>query len=1483
MNFKRSSGHGNNPYLTVTTSTGNDMNSDTNNTSTTTSNDDDDGIGGESLTSSQADNVNINPRAKATTEANDVLNTMAYQNGRIENFNLLGVVTSPRMLLAANMSSHNHNNTSTGAGAGAASSDTSSAGTGSFMDYIISSPTASNANTNTNTNTSTLSSVTGSISKELESLNSTIYSYSRNYLAHANATTNYYASAMIHGTSNDSNNHRLLSSDPLDFENELLQSMMLNGDVENKIRSMEELPKDLVDLDLTSVEGYLRKCGGLANSFEDYLKQLKLSRKHGNQYRVDGLDEDDYNYDEEDNDEDLEENAELINDYLNSYGKSHTSDDYYQHAEEDPISSVPEIFSSPFFDLTDPKTFESLLVLDDNAVTDDDDGDDDGNQFGSGEDDDHEPIIKLSKPEKLTQYLDTIELGLLNQVRSKSDSFFRETNRFSYLKSLVADLVDEVKSLRSNLEIVKERSVIEVELIPIMDRRRKSIQVLGMILDQITEVVNVKSSVAGLIASGDFLGAVEAIHKARSLLTNSHNHHHIDGDGENGQQQQQQRCFPLGKVVALHKINDQLAQYENLVVRDLSNDLVELFLSWNISSNSITSITGGTSSSSSNSNNTITLSFVKDSNSFLTTSTNGINTNAEQQRIKVKHTIMALKKCKKISTMADIYREKLSETIRVTIRTIVNECAFDAANTSSAAVAATKKNKNSTATATIVSIPDKNGVDESLTTKTSITEGVTSMTFEQFMDCLDMIFEQSLSLLTSAAAVNKFCLEEGISLKDDNEDNDYNNDHNSNVAHGDKTQGSNGESRPSSNTNASSSAMTNAAAGTTKPSALSAASDLSHKSISELLRIRKDAHSLITFEDMRRLWDSCLAFTLQVEKVSAQKAYGLRSTLLAQAKAFVERKHEANMASLVAALDGERWNQCDVSAERQAVLDRLCSGRAVLSSFRDKGVLRSTSTTDASPVATVEGKRYRVVWSSLLLIESIMSNVACAAHFQTLATNVVGKVSELLRLFNSRATQLVLGAGAIHSAARLKSINAKHLALVTQCVGIVLGILPHIRAALMAQLPSKQHALLVDLDNIKKEYTEHHDKILSKFVSIIGGIVEHGLISRIAKTDFDERSILPYVNVGDGSVGDIDASTSCCRFIDGVITNTRKMHQVLVALLPSEDLMDVFSRIFSYLDSKIPKILIEADADEKVQFQFPVSIEGKRRVVMEVNIMAVTMNNLSDVRAWDFGAMKFLERKLEIPSDNKVVETNPIDEEKEDNLDNISGHDDNDTHNNCEVNEKENQLVADLNGVESLEEADMTLPGTRREIAEFEPKDNKSTEGKLNGVDNKISTNSEFVEESDQCDTNVMLAVDVSSQQQGEVDDRLKELSNSSNQVSEPLHDSVTSVNGTGDEETSEQMECPKKSSSEDTYENINGHEEAGDPISLISQTRSSNSINDDVVKSLSSSSLDEDRPDDKFSSSSKSLRIEATKPSDIRNPTPSPSGAALSDYIRTS
>lgn len=304
----------------------------------------------------------------------------------------------------------------------------------------------------------------------------------------------------------------------------------------------------------------------------------------------------------------------------------------------------------------------------------------------------------------------------------------------------------------------------------------------------------------------------------------------------------------------------------------------------------------------------------------------------------------------------------------------------------------------------------------------------------------------------------------------------------------------------------------------------------------------------------------------------------------------------------------------------------------------------TSASEEKKPIAEVEGVEYKVVWSCLLLVEMTMTNLSAAGHFKILATNAVTKVAELLRLFNTRTTSLVLGAGAIHSAARLKSINAKHLSMVIQCLGMMTALLPHIRAALMSQLPHKQHALLNDLDKIKKDYVDHSEKVLNKFVTIIGGIVEHGLAPRIAGTDFDARA---------KELSSETDEISCCVFLDGVSTNTKKMHQVLNAMLPPDHLQDVFSRIFAYVDQKVPTLIIAACTTSQKpngspSFRLPSSDDGKRRLILEVESMTEKLNGLKGVLPWDFTCTNVLERKLDyvLKKESGNADPDPTDDGK---------------------------------------------------------------------------------------------------------------------------------------------------------------------------------------------------------------------------------------------
>eukprot|EP00804_Cyclotella_cryptica_P006867 CCRYP_010965-RA/>CCRYP_010965-RA protein AED:0.07 eAED:0.07 QI:0/0/0/1/1/1/4/0/1501 len=1012
----------------------------------------------------------------------------------------------------------------------------------------------------------------------------------------------------------------------------------------------ERLPEEIEGLDLGSVEEYLRRCGMLGMRFEDRgggFRLLREKMKKRNENRGQMVD------DESGMESTMATTAALAT--TTTTAAFHDQDTISDVANA--IEAVPEIFFSPYFDLTDPICFEKLLVVSDEEVAEIRAKEAKlhalaeqkvreaeevakemprmewwhrdlrpGNlrlklrmenhpthEVASGASltkDAHRTntptdgnVITLRKPETFTSHLDAIELALLDQVRSKSDSFFRETNRFSELQHLVTASVDEVRNLRTDLQSLRERCVTNVELVPIMDDSRRDLRAILRVLEAAEDVVNCKASIASLMSAGDHLGAVEAIRLARSLLAappigeddTTSNDDDLEKDDvstsnddvdANGHPPQHKLC--LGKLKALSKVGEQLNEYEKLVVRNLTDELVDTFLSWGSSQNSGGDDTGNTFDYRSPPR--VALSF--------------------DRRSKIRGVVQSLRLCGQLSGAGVAYQKRLCELISVTVKAIVTECVADAATAAGSGAA-----------------------DQGALAKGTMA-GVASMSLEQFLDCINMLFEQVLGLLWGAVAVNKFCIEEGIILNDKSQ-----------AVDAKASASSSAENAQPSGDNAQHTPSATAAS-------LAAAADLAEKSVSELLRLRREAHSLVSFDGMRQLWDTSLTFTLQLERFSGRKAYGLRSTLLSQAKSFVERKHEANMSTLVAALDSERWVQCNVSAERQAALNRLCSGRAAFTS-RNATLRNVDNLVSPSPAGTgrdkmadaeVEGVRYKVVWSCLLLLEMVMDDVACAAHFQTLATNVVGKVAELFRLFNTRSTQLVLGAGAIHSAARLKSINAKHLSIVTQCLALVLAILPHVRAALMAQLPVKQHALLSDLDKIKQDYSEHNEKILGKLVSIIGGIVEHSLAAKIPQTDFDTMaSTIPQTSK------DGEDSIECSPFIDSVVSNTKKMHQVLNVMLPPELLRDVFSRIFAYLDHKVPSLYKELASENKEpnaackpKFSMPTTDNGKRRMINEVEYMATTLNRLTGVQPWHFTATKVLAQELDIEEEESVLL--PLDE-----------------------------------------------------------------------------------------------------------------------------------------------------------------------------------------------------------------------------------------------
>lgn len=273
-------------------------------------------------------------------------------------------------------------------------------------------------------------------------------------------------------------------------------------------------------------------------------------------------------------------------------------------------------------------------------------------------------------------------------------------------------------------------------------------------------------------------------------------------------------------------------------------------------------------------------------------------------------------------------------------------------------------------------------------------------------------------------------------------------------------------------------------------------------------------------------------FIVDTEQICGRKSTSLLGALQSQANKFVNRFHEERRTKLSLLLDNERWKQADVPAEFQDLVDSIADGKIALP---DK---KPAAAEDRKPadVLVVEGHQYAVVGTVLLLIRIILEYCQCVDNIPSVTTDMLTRLTDLLKYFNSRSCQLVLGAGALQVVG-LKTITTKNLALSSRCLQLIVHYIPVIRAHFEARLPPKQWSLLRHFDHITKDYHDHIDEISSKLVAIMDSLFDK-LLSK-----YEVKAPVP---------------SPCFRNICKQMT---KMHEAIFDLLPEEQTQMLFLRI----------------------------------------------------------------------------------------------------------------------------------------------------------------------------------------------------------------------------------------------------------------------------------------------------------------------------------
>uniref|UniRef100_A0A8C5HQD6 Vacuolar protein sorting-associated protein 54 n=1 Tax=Gouania willdenowi TaxID=441366 RepID=A0A8C5HQD6_GOUWI len=278
------------------------------------------------------------------------------------------------------------------------------------------------------------------------------------------------------------------------------------------------------------------------------------------------------------------------------------------------------------------------------------------------------------------------------------------------------------------------------------------------------------------------------------------------------------------------------------------------------------------------------------------------------------------------------------------------------------------------------------------------------------------------------------------------------------------------------------------------------------------------------------LWHVVDAFVRDTEELCGRRSVSLRGVLQSQANRFVHRFHEERKNKLSLLLDNERWKQAEVPTEFQDLVNSIVDGQITLP---ERKTIDNRKPTE---YLLVNGERYAVVGTVLLLIRIFLEYCQCVNDVPSIATDMLTRLSDLLKHFNSRSCQLVLGAGALQVLG-LKTITTKNLALASRCLQLVVYYIPVIRAHFESKLHPKQCSVLRHLDHIKKDYNDHIAEISAKLIAIMDSVFEKAL------SKYEMKAPMP---------------SSCLR---NVCKQMAKMHEAINELLPEQQTQMLFLRI----------------------------------------------------------------------------------------------------------------------------------------------------------------------------------------------------------------------------------------------------------------------------------------------------------------------------------
>lgn len=407
---------------------------------------------------------------------------------------------------------------------------------------------------------------------------------------------------------------------------------------------------------------------------------------------------------------------------------------------------------------------------------------------------------------------------------------------------------------------------------------------------------------------------------------------------------------------------------------------------------------------------------------------------------------------------------------------------------------------------------------------------------------------------------------------------------------------------------------------------ISSAVEIAQSQIVKIVKVRTEQVATYSPEWFLRYFTLNRLFTQECEAVSVRVGSGLQNAVSAQIREFLDRWQKERIRVLAEGLEKDKWAPKEWDEAKQEGLERICesatkdpeawvrSGRiwelreeesevgGVMAHGNGNGNKNgnadtngngSPPTTNGVPLpsvaingadtngtpakklhATIDDQKFILPESALLALKELEAYLRLLVVMPGMASEIAQGMLAFLKLHNSRTYQLILGAGATKTAG-LKSITTKHLAMASQGLSVIVALVPYVRECVRRKVGASGAGVAGEFDKVKRvwplsvlfsnfnthysvskpnnltctqTYQQYQTEIHSKLTSIMSDRARIH-VSNLKKMDWDRT----WIDQG----GDPEK-----YYMDTLCRETTVLHKVLSKHLPSETLLSIMVPVF---------------------------------------------------------------------------------------------------------------------------------------------------------------------------------------------------------------------------------------------------------------------------------------------------------------------------------